>query len=70
MLVVIESFIRGHWESENRLHWVKDVTFHEDYPSRSGGHALRQLGDFVYLERHFGEARAYSDCSSSSAVVG
>ena len=33
------TFIRGHWAIENRLHWVKDVTFHEDYPSRSGGHA-------------------------------
>ena len=31
--------IRGHWAIENRLHWVKDVTFDEDYPSRPGGHA-------------------------------
>ena len=22
--------IRGHWEVENKLHWVLDVTFHED----------------------------------------
>ena len=21
---------RGHWTIENRLHWVRDVTFHED----------------------------------------
>jgi predicted transposase YbfD/YdcC len=32
-------FIRGHWTIENRLHWVKDVTFSEDYPPRLGGHA-------------------------------
>jgi predicted transposase YbfD/YdcC len=31
--------IRGHWGIENGLHWVKDVTFHEDYPLRRGGHA-------------------------------
>jgi hypothetical protein len=39
--------IRGHWANakraalavENRLHWVKDVTFDRDYPSRVGGHA-------------------------------
>ena len=31
--------IRGDWALENRLHWVKDVTFDEDYPSRTGGHA-------------------------------
>ena len=22
--------VRGHWEIENRLHWVRDVTFGED----------------------------------------
>jgi hypothetical protein len=24
------SFNRGHWGIENRLHWVRDVTFGED----------------------------------------
>jgi predicted transposase YbfD/YdcC len=33
------TLIRGHWTIENRLHWVKDVTFDEDYPPRLGGHA-------------------------------
>jgi predicted transposase YbfD/YdcC len=33
------ALIRGHWAIENRLHWVKDVTFSEDYPPRLGGHA-------------------------------
>jgi predicted transposase YbfD/YdcC len=33
------NLIRGHWGIENRLHWVKDVTFSEDYPPRLGGHA-------------------------------
>lgn len=23
-------YVRGHWEIENRLHWVRDVTFDED----------------------------------------
>ncbi|BAU12554.1 transposase [Leptolyngbya sp. NIES-3755] len=31
--------IRQHWHIENRLHWVKDVTFNEDNPLRRGGHA-------------------------------
>ncbi len=30
---------QGHWGIENRLHWVKDVTFCEDFPSRRGGNA-------------------------------
>jgi hypothetical protein len=33
------TLIRGRWAIENRLHWVKDVTFSEDYPPRLGGHA-------------------------------
>jgi predicted transposase YbfD/YdcC len=29
--------LRGHWGIENRLHWVRDVTFDEDRcPIRSG----------------------------------
>ncbi len=28
--------IRGHWGIENRLHWVKDVTFNEDSAPQHG----------------------------------
>jgi predicted transposase YbfD/YdcC len=31
--------IRSHWQIENGLHWVKDVTLKEDYPPRRGGYA-------------------------------
>ncbi len=31
--------IQGHWGIENRLHWVRDVTFKEDFPPRRGGNA-------------------------------
>jgi predicted transposase YbfD/YdcC len=26
----LQELIRGHWSIENRLHWVRDVTFDED----------------------------------------
>ncbi len=29
----------GPWGIENRLHWVRDVTFSEDLPPRRGGNA-------------------------------
>jgi predicted transposase YbfD/YdcC len=31
--------IRQHWQIENGLHWVKDVTLKEDDPPRRGGYA-------------------------------
>lgn len=33
------DLIRQHWQIENGLHWVKDVTLEEDYPPRRGGYA-------------------------------
>jgi predicted transposase YbfD/YdcC len=32
--------IRGHWQIENALHWVKDVILDEDDCATRGGHAL------------------------------
>ena len=33
----IASWLRGHWAIENRLHWVRDVTYAEDHSQiRSG----------------------------------
>ena len=26
----LAAWIRGHWEIENKLHWVRDVTYQED----------------------------------------
>lgn len=37
------SRIRGHWGIENRLHWVKDVVFHEDSSTIFIGHAPPNL---------------------------
>jgi len=35
----IEKAIRGHWEIENRLHWVKDVILDEDKSPQKAGKA-------------------------------
>lgn len=35
----LATWIRGHWSIENRLHWVRDVTFGEDGSQIAGGNA-------------------------------
>lgn len=37
------KLIRGHWEIENRLHWVRDVTFDEDRSQVRTGAAPRAM---------------------------
>lgn len=34
---------RGHWEIENRLHWVRDVTFGEDLSQVRTGAGPRMM---------------------------
>ena len=36
---VLATWIRGHWSIENRLHWVRDVTFGEDGSQIAAGNA-------------------------------
>jgi predicted transposase YbfD/YdcC len=33
----IASWLRGHWAIENRLHWVRDVTYSEDHSQNRTG---------------------------------
>ena len=35
--------IRGHWGIENKVHWLLDVTFHEDQSRARAGHAAENL---------------------------
>ena len=39
----LASGIRGHWLIENRLHWVKDVIYEEDYSPQKAGFASINL---------------------------
>jgi len=46
----IGELVRGHWEIENRLHWVRDVTFDEDRSqvrTGAGPRALTSLRNFA-----------------------
>ncbi|TAM94987.1 MAG: ISAs1 family transposase [Rhodanobacteraceae bacterium] len=53
----LADILRGHWRIENRLHWVRDVTFAEDHSQIRTGHGpavmavLRNLAISVH-RRH------------------
>ena len=40
----VNAVVRGHWGIENRLHWVLDVTFHEDASRIRSGNAPQNMG--------------------------
>jgi predicted transposase YbfD/YdcC len=41
--VHLNHYERGHWTVENRLHWTRDVTFHEDNSQLRTGSTPRVL---------------------------
>jgi len=45
----IAKIVRGHWEIENGLHWVRDVTWDEDRSQVRTGSAPRSLASFRNL---------------------
>jgi hypothetical protein len=47
--VHLNHYARGHWTVENRLHWTRDVTFHEDNSQLRTGNAPRNIAAFRNL---------------------
>lgn len=45
----LNHYTRQHWCVENRLHWVRDVTFHEDASQLRTGTAPRAMATFRNL---------------------
>jgi predicted transposase YbfD/YdcC len=45
----LNHYARGHWTVENRLHWTRDVTFHEDDSQLRTGTAPRAVATFRNL---------------------
>ncbi len=41
--VELDGLVRGHWGIENRVHYVRDVTFDEDRSQAFTGHGPRNL---------------------------
>jgi predicted transposase YbfD/YdcC len=45
----IGTYVRNHWHIENRLHWVRDVTFTEDHSRVRTGNAPRVMASLRNL---------------------
>ncbi len=45
----LAAWVRGHWEIENKLHWVRDVTYQEDKSLVRTGNAPRVMASLRSL---------------------
>jgi predicted transposase YbfD/YdcC len=45
----LAAWVRGHWEIENRLHWIRDVTYQEDKSLVRTGNAPRVMASLRIL---------------------
>ena len=62
---------RGHWHIENRLHWVRDVTFDEDRSQVRAGHIPQVMAAFrnaaISLMRLMGASNIAAACRTYAA---
>jgi predicted transposase YbfD/YdcC len=56
----LAAWVRGHWHVENKLHWVRDVTYQEDKSLVRTGNAPRVMATY---------AASRSACSDSTATT-
>ena len=47
--VTLAAWVQGHWHIENRLHWVRDVTYSEDRSLVRTGNAPRVMASLRSL---------------------
>jgi predicted transposase YbfD/YdcC len=58
--------VRGHWSIENNLHWVLDVSFHEDVSRLREGHAPENLA----LVRRLAASLLQKETTAKQGVAG
>ncbi len=61
--------IRGHWGIENRLHWVKDVVFDEDYLTIRMGNAPANLSIVRAIALNILRRNGYSSITSAQRFM-
>jgi predicted transposase YbfD/YdcC len=63
---VIGDSVRSHWGIENSLHWVMDVTFHEDYARNRKDNSAANMATM----RHFALNLIKQDKSNKGSIKG
>lgn len=69
----IMELIRGHWSIENRLHWVRDVTFDEDrcrIRKGNGPHVMATLRNLAISLLRMAGAHYIPPALRTSARIG
>jgi hypothetical protein len=68
---LLAGWIRGHWHIENKLHWVRDVTFDEDRSTVRTGHGPQVMATLrnvaVSLHRRAGHSNIARACRRLAA---
>lgn len=63
------ELVRGHWEIENGLHWVRDVTMGEDKCRVRRGNAPQALAALRNAALHLVASSGYAEEAGSRAEV-
>ena len=64
-----EEGIRSHWQIENSLHWVKDVTFKEDASSIKKGNAPQNISTIKNIGMNILRANKYTNMAQAIRLV-
>lgn len=64
-----EQGIRGHWEIENSLHWVKDVTLKEDASKIKMGNAAQNISTLKNISINLFRTNQYNNIAQAMRLV-
>jgi hypothetical protein len=68
--VCLAGLVRGQWEIEDRLHWVRDVTFDEDRSQIRAGHGPQVMASLRNLAIGLLRLAGYTNIAGGLRFVG
>lgn len=66
----LAALVRGHWGIENRLHWVRDVTFAEDHCTLRTGHAPSVMATLRNTAISLLRLAGHQNIAATAAAIG